>query len=62
MRGPGGNIQPAKTISAMAARESDAMGTEILSMAWHLESTLEVQRRAAMTELTLRGTQELYYL
>lgn len=62
MRGPGGNIQPAKTMSEMAARESDAMGAEILSMAWHLEPTLEVQRGAAMTELTLQGTQELYYL
>lgn len=62
MREPGGNIQPTKTMSEIAAREADAMVAEILSMAWHLEPTLEVQRGTAMTELTLWGTQELYYL
>lgn len=46
----------------MAARESDAVAAELLSVAWHLEPTLEVQRGAAITEPTLRGTQELYYL
>lgn len=30
MRGPGGNIQAAKTMAEMAARESDAMAVEIL--------------------------------
>lgn len=41
MRGPGGNIQAAKTMAEMAARESDAMTVEILSMAWHVEPTLK---------------------
>ena len=51
-----------KQLSAMAARESDAVAAEILSVAWCLKPTLEVQRGAAMTEPALRGTQELYYL
>lgn len=46
----------------MAARESDAVAAEILSVAWCLKPTLEVQRGTAMTEPTLKGTQELYYL
>lgn len=46
----------------MAARESDAVAAEILSVAWCLKPTLEVQRGAAMTEPALRETQELYYL
>lgn len=51
-----------RQLSEMVARESDAMAAETLLVAQHLELTLEVQRGAAMTEPTLRGTQKLCYL
>jgi hypothetical protein len=44
----------------MVVRESD-MEAGILSVAEHLEPTLDVQRREAMTEPILRGTQEFYF-
>lgn len=49
-------------MSERAARESGTMVPEILSVALHLEPTLEVQREGAVTKPTLSGTQEPYYL
>lgn len=43
----------------MAARESDAVAAEILSVAWCLKPTLEVQKGTAMTEPTQGNTRAI---
>ena len=44
----------------MAARESDAVAVEILSVAWCLKPTLEVQKGTAMTEPTQGNTRAIW--